>query len=208
MSHFDNTTITTTTNTNTISTTTPKAPDLLQPKNKKSKLPKRIRVTDPSGWTHIIRGSKAQKKQSYIKPMAHLKPREVAANMTTVEKACMRLKGYAGDWEKSECREKMEEMMEEDVLMSDKVNISNCVCLGLGSLTGVNGSKSSWYELVTLIWILEILGMYTYTYTARSPHPLIPPSPLYYVAKVSPIPSPKKRKEAQDQGCVHTGPTV
>ena len=91
--------------------------------------------------------------------MAHLKPQEVAANMTTVEKAYMRLKGYAGEWEKSECRAKMEEMMEEDVLMSDKVNISNCVCLGLGSLTGVNGSKSSWYELVTLIWILELLGM-------------------------------------------------
>lgn len=142
----------------------PENPPSLHPKNQKSKLPKRIKVTDPSGWTHIIRGSKAQKKQSYIKPMAHLKPQEVAANMTSVEKACMRLKGFTSDWEKSECREKMKEMMEEDVLMSDKVNISNCVCLGLGSLTGVNGSKSSWYELVTLIWILEILGMLVHTY--------------------------------------------
>ena len=140
-----------------------KTPSFQQPKNQKSKVPKRIKVTDPSGWTHIIRGSKAQKKQSYIKPMAHLKPQEVAANMTSVEKAGMRLKGFASDWEKSECREKMEEMMEEDVLMSDKVNISNCVCLGLGSLTGINGSKSSWYELVTLIWILEILGMLIHT---------------------------------------------
>lgn len=139
----------------------------LPPKNQKSKVPKRIKVTDPSGWTHIIKGSKAQKKQLYIKPMAmaaadaaaHLKPQEVAANMTSVEKACMRLKGFASDWEKSECRKKMEEMMEKEVLISDKVNISNCVCLGLGSLTGVNGSKSSWYELVTLIWILDILGM-------------------------------------------------
>lgn len=125
----------------------------------KSILPKRIQVTDPSGWTHIIRGSKAQKKQSYIKPMAHLKPQEVDANMTSLEQASTRLRGYACDWEKSECREKMQRIMEEDVLMSDKVNISSCVCLGLGSLTGVNGSKSSWYELVTLIWILEILGM-------------------------------------------------
>lgn len=155
---------------------TPEKPPSLQPKNQKSKLPKRIKVTDSSGWTHIIRGSKAQKKQSYIKPMAHLKPQEVAANMTSVEKACMRLKGFASDWEKSECREKMEEMMEEVVLMSDRVNISNCVCLGLGSLTGVNGSKSSWYELVTLIWILEILGMLIHT---NQPLPPFPPSPLF-----------------------------
>lgn len=156
----------------------PKPPSL-HPKNRKSNLPKRIKVTDPSGWTHIIRGSKAQKKQSYIKPMSHLKPQEVAANMTSVEKACMRLKGFASDWQKSECREKMEEMMEEDVLMSDKVNISNCVCLGLGSLTGVNGSKSSWYELVTLIWILEILGMFRYMHTNLSPPPPPPTSSLH-----------------------------
>lgn len=156
MSHFGTTTNTANT-TNTTNTTT-------KPPYSKSILPKRIQVKDTSGWTHIIRGSKAQRKQSYIKPMSHLKPREVDANMKTVEQASMRLKGYACDWEKSECREKLQKIMEEDVLMSDNVNISSCVCLGLGSLTGVNGSKSSWYELVTLIWILEILGMYiTYT---------------------------------------------
>lgn len=141
---------------------TPKTPPI------KSILPKRMQVTDTSGWTHVIRGSKAQKKQSYIKPMAHLKPQEVDANMT-LDRAYIQLKGFACDWEKSECSKTMLKIVEEDVLLSDKVNISSCVCLGLGSLTGVNRSKSSWYELVTLIWILETLGMYIPTLPLPSP---------------------------------------
>lgn len=181
MSHLGNTTTTTTT------LTTPPLPPLPQkPLTSNQQFPKRIQVTDTSGWTHIIRGSKAQKKQSYIKPMAHLKPKEVDSNMKTMEQVSRRLQGYTRDWEKSECRERLQKMIEEDILMSDNINISNCICLGLGSLTGgVNGSKSSWYELVTLIWILEILGMYNtlYIYLSffyicipRSP----PPSILFF----------------------------
>lgn len=205
MSQFDNITTTTTTTTTLPPQTPPLSPSLpspekqtpsLHPQNQKSKLPKRIKVTDESGWTHIIRGSKAQRKQSYIQPTMTpphlLKPQEVAEKyMNSVEKACIRLKGFTSDWEESECREKMEEMMEKDVLNSDKVKIGNCVCLGLGSLTGVNGSKSSWYELVTLIWILKILGKflpiwyYTYKHTLQ---PIPPSSPPIHISPPSFIP--------------------
>lgn len=192
---------TTTSSTTTTTTTHPplsspeKPPPSLHLQNQKSKLPKRIKFTDESGWTHIIRGSKAQRKQSFIiQPTSmapQLKPQEVADKYNSVETACMRLKEFTGDWEESECRKKMEEMMEKDVLMSDKVKIGNCVCLGLGSLTGVNGSKSSWYELVTLIWILKILGKFSAIYyhtnihTNHSPHSSSFPPPFYHVSKKS-----------------------
>ncbi|MCJ1465599.1 hypothetical protein MMC07_004218 [Pseudocyphellaria aurata] len=48
-------------------------------------------------------------------------------------------------------------MLEHQVMTSENVNITSCVCLGLGSLAGVDGAKASWYELVALISILDIL---------------------------------------------------
>ena len=120
--------------------------------------PKRIQVTDPSGWTHIIKGSKSQRNQLHIKPMAHLKPKEIDPALT-VEKLHELLGRFTREWEESECCEKVQALLEQQVMTSENVNITRCVCLGLGSLAGIDGAKASWYELVALISILNILSV-------------------------------------------------
>lgn len=119
--------------------------------------PKRIQVTDSSGWTHITKGSKSQRNQLLIKPVAHLKPKEVDPALT-VERLNERLGRFTREWEESECFGKIKIMLEQQAMKSDSVNITSCVCLGLGSLAGIDGPKASWYELVALIAILDILS--------------------------------------------------
>ena len=49
-------------------------------------------------------------------------------------------------------------MFEQDIFPADNVAVTQCICLGLGSVTA--GSESSSYELAALISILGILGRY------------------------------------------------
>lgn len=132
----------------------------IPPKPQSSTVSKRVQVTDTSGWTHIIKGSKAQNKQLYLQLMAHLIPQAVDPTLN-MDKVLNLLKRYTREWEESDCREKILTIVEEKVLSSGNVNITNCVCLGLGSLTGLNNCNASWYELATLISILEILGKFS-----------------------------------------------
>lgn len=128
-------------------------------KDKKSNpQPKRIHVTDPSGWTHIIKGSKSQRNQLQIKPMAHLKPKEIDPAQT-VERLHKSLGRFTQEWEESECFGNVRTMLEQQVMKSENVNITSCVCLGLGSLAGIDGPKAAWHELAALISILDILGV-------------------------------------------------
>lgn len=124
---------------------------------KPNQQPKRVEVTDSSGWTHIIKGSKSQRDQLQIKPMAHLKPQEIDPALTE-ERLHSLLGKYTREWEESECFGKVKTMLEQQAMNSDKVNITSCVCLGLGSVAGIDGAKASWYELVALISILDILS--------------------------------------------------
>lgn len=90
--------------------------------------------------------------------MAHLKPKEIDPALT-VERLHELLERFTREWEESECCEKVQAMLEQQVMTSENVNITRCVCLGLGSLAGIDGAKASWYELVALISILNILSV-------------------------------------------------
>lgn len=120
--------------------------------------PKRIQVTDTSGWTHIIKGSKSQRNQLHIQPMAHLQPKEMDPELTA-ERLDELLRRFTREWEESDCWGKILTMLEEQFMKSENVNITSCVCLGLGSLAGIDGARASWYELVALISILDTLSV-------------------------------------------------
>ena len=119
--------------------------------------PKRIQVTDTSGWTHIIKGSSSQRNQLHIQPMALLKPKEIDPTLT-MERLDQLLRACTRLWEESECCGKIRTMLKQKLMESENINITSCVCLGLGSLAGIDGVKASWYELAALISILNILS--------------------------------------------------
>lgn len=124
---------------------------------KKDSQPKRIQVTDQSGWTHIIKGSRSQRNQLHIQPVDILKPQNPDPAMT-LEKASQSLARYTREWQQSKSYTQTQTILEEGVLTAENVRITNCVCLGLGSLTGTDAFKASWYQLATLNSILETLS--------------------------------------------------
>lgn len=89
--------------------------------------------------------------------MAHLKPTEIDPELTE-ESLYGLFAMFTRDWEESECFEGVKTLLEQ-AMTSDNVNITSCVCLGLGSLAGIDRGDAPWYELVTLITILEILSV-------------------------------------------------
>ena len=118
---------------------------------------KRFQVTDTTGWTHIIKGSRSQSNQQHLLSTS-LQPTEISEGLT-LEKVLEKHETCTRRWRESDCLKEVERILHEEVLTSNKVIITRCVCLGLGSLTRAYGeTANSWYELATLISVLEILG--------------------------------------------------
>lgn len=90
--------------------------------------------------------------------MAHLKPKDIDPALT-VERLHNMLKRFTREWEESECCGKVKTMLEQQAMKSENVHITSCVCLGLGSVAGIDAAKASWYELVALMTILDILSV-------------------------------------------------
>lgn len=89
--------------------------------------------------------------------MAHFRPTEIDPELTA-ESLNDLLARFTQDWEESECFAGVKTLFEQ-AMTSDNVKITSCVCLGLGSLTDIDRVDAPWYELVTLIAILEILSV-------------------------------------------------
>ena len=121
---------------------------------------KRLQVTDTEGWTHIVKGSQAQKNQKYLTPVDQLRPTQVPEGLT-VQKACEKLEKYCKAWGESKHNEQVKEILERQVSVPGMVSINRCVCLGLGSMTGTSSDDTSWHQLAFLISLLEILGQFT-----------------------------------------------
>lgn len=104
----------------------------------------------------MIKGSRNQHHQ-HLLPTS-LQPTEVEEGLTLekvveIHDKCLRR------WRESDCLTNLERILKKEVLTSKNLLITRCVCLGLGSLTKLFGDRSkSWYELATLISVLEILG--------------------------------------------------
>ena len=122
---------------------------------KQNEQQKRLQVTDEAGWTHIIKGSRAQKHQRHVGSNESLKPSEPPEGFT-VDKMKAKFHTCCQHWMESESFKNFKLILEEGILTSEKVDITRCVCLGLGSLSG---REASMYELVFLYTTLEILGL-------------------------------------------------
>lgn len=131
----------------------------MSPKASRSQIaqPKRFQVTDITGWTHIVKGSKNRGKALHTLPM-RFEPAEFPDGLTfdmvlEQHQKCMRR------WQESDCLNALERIISGQVLTSENLRITRCICLGLGSLTRNDGcGERSRYQLTTLISVLEILS--------------------------------------------------
>lgn len=112
-------------------------------------------ITDSSGWTHVIKGPPGTVNAGTTG--IRLEDGKSTGTKYTLETYLDRFrKHYAPIWQGSDCFKSLSRMFEQDILPAENILITQCVCLGLGSMTA--GSESSSYELAALISILEMLG--------------------------------------------------
>lgn len=113
-------------------------------------------ITDDSGWTHVIKG-----RPGILDPTTtdiRLRHGKATETKYTLDTYLDRFRNhYTPTWRESYCFKGLTRIFEQDILPAENILISQCICLGLGSMTA--GSESSSYELAALLSILEILGI-------------------------------------------------
>lgn len=112
-------------------------------------------VTDSSGWTHVIKGpSGIINPGTTYKRLQYGKSTETKYTLETYLDKFR--EHYAPIWRESTCFKSLSNTFEQNILPAENITITQCICLGLGSMT--TGSECSSYELAALITILEILS--------------------------------------------------
>ena len=114
---------------------------------------KRVEVTDSSGWTHVITGRTNVRKPSDICSQLSALQMSDKIPLELLVEEHMR---YVNVWQESECWQKVVKILQDNVLSNSRIRLTNCVCLGLGSLSA--GKESSKYEVAALVIILRLLG--------------------------------------------------
>ena len=137
-----------------------------KPANNPSKPPhsksKRTRTTSPSGWTYITKGPTPHLPHSQTTALQQQHHQEQQS--TTLEPHITRFKTYyLPQWQSSTCWTNLSLLFKDEIIPSlpAQNQITNCVCLGLGSLTTSNGTNSStqasWWQISCLVSIIELL---------------------------------------------------
>lgn len=122
-------------------------------KKKSSAQQKRQQVMDPSGWTHIVKGPKSNMASISTPPFQRL---ETALTVEDYSNQFYNL--YTTRWQSSPCLSELKCVFEQGILTAERIILTKCVCLGLGSLT--MGTPDSSYQLAALITMLELLSMH------------------------------------------------
>jgi hypothetical protein len=120
---------------------------------------KRLQITDTAGWTHIVKGSQAQKKQKYLTPVDQPRPTQVPKGLT-IQQACDTLERHRRTIGESKLHGQAKDILECQSFLAELGPITRCVCLGLGSMTGASSEDSSWCQLAFLLAVLKILGSF------------------------------------------------
>ena len=111
-------------------------------------------VTDSSGWTHVVKGP-----SGIIDPTStdkHVASMKSNVSKYTPETYLDRFRThYVPIWRESCCFKSLSRIFEQDILPAEHMTVTQCICLGLGSITA--RSESSSYELAALLSMLEIL---------------------------------------------------
>ena len=125
----------------------------LQPRSKKPLPKRRIEITDSSGWTHVVNGRRNALKTNRLgsQPNALQILDKIPLEQLVADHArCVEL------WKESACWKKVVNMLQNNVLSTQQIRLTSCVCLGLGSLS--TGKQSSKHELAALVSMLRLLG--------------------------------------------------
>ena len=131
-------------------------------RKKKPTQPKRLTVEDADGWTHVTKGI-AKAKQYQLPPSEDvLVPAEIPDGLT-LEKAKVKYQQSKDVWDQSVACMRLEQTLKRRLAAHDDLLITNCVCLGLGTLTGL--TKTNWadrrlasqYQLAALQTVLKVL---------------------------------------------------
>ncbi|KAM0795007.1 hypothetical protein BDR22DRAFT_826433 [Usnea florida] len=111
-------------------------------------------ITDASGWTHVIKGPPGLvDPRTTDKRLQHGK---AAETKYTLETYLDRFRNhYTPTWRESSCFKSLTRILEQDILPAENILITQCICLGLGSMT--TGSESSSYELAALVSMLDLI---------------------------------------------------
>ncbi|KAL9005945.1 MAG: hypothetical protein Q9188_001310 [Gyalolechia gomerana] len=125
-------------------------------KEKPPSYPKRQQFTDSDGWTHISRSHKPTRINNSFPPEHKLKPAEIPQGQTLLDLQNSHTH-YLEQWLPSPYHQNLRTLLLNDLPSSlrSRERIDRCIVLGLGSLS--NGRRSSWWELVFLESVLELL---------------------------------------------------
>ena len=126
-------------------------------RKKKPGQEKRLQITDDHGWTHVSRGTNKSRYQPQYsfgdeKLSSTLIPRGLA-----IQDVNTSFNRYLKLWVDSSCSKKLRDGIKDTILATD-MEITSCVCLGLGSFTGGKRPETSFFELAALVTILDFLG--------------------------------------------------
>ena len=126
-------------------------------RKKRSGQEKRLQITDDHGWTHVSKGShKSNYQPQYSFGDEKLSPTAIPPGLT-IRDVSTSFDRYLKLWTRSSCLKKLQDGFRDTILASN-IEITSCVCLGLGSLTGGKLPETSFFELAALVTILEFLG--------------------------------------------------
>ncbi|KAL8795455.1 MAG: hypothetical protein Q9195_002044 [Heterodermia aff. obscurata] len=126
-------------------------------RKKKPGQSKRLQITDDHGWTHISKATDRSKYQlQYSFSDEKLSPTAIPRGLT-IRDVNTSFSRTLKIWKDSSCLKKLQDGIKNTILTAD-IEITTCVCLGLGSLTGGKLPETSLFELAALVTILESLG--------------------------------------------------
>lgn len=114
---------------------------------------KRTKVTDSSGWTHIVYGpsNAVNTKHTSADPLDFQSLESLSLEQVLEDHARL-----SKSWEKSDCWKTLSAFIQNTIVNRKDIRITNCVCLGLGSVSA--GRVSSKCELAALVAILCLLS--------------------------------------------------
>ena len=128
----------------------------------------RRHVEDGNGWTYVVRGPVQKSCNGEIVGPDNTgghslrEPPIGTKNRLALDKAQKLYAGITRKWKETACWQELERTFQQQVLGLESLQITTCICLGLGSLTSEKlyaRPQTSMYQLAALESMLELLGI-------------------------------------------------
>lgn len=144
-------------------------------KKKKQQHAKRIQVVDDQGWTHVTTSTTTAAASKNLRsgprhrgPIPAVEDRLVPAGIPdgfTLEKLRDRYEWHKNRWRTSEAWEAVKGVLEGEMAKSKNVEFDKCVCIGLGSPSGLLRGGLVDRRTVSLFQVAALAGILEYACT-------------------------------------------